>query len=109
MSDSFDNVVPNMLKAAEGVCEKDWDVVKGYAEDEFNKATAEGKQIAAQVVAGTMSTDDAKTIMTMEANSMKAVLLAVEGISEIAVEQAINAALDVLGSAIEKAIGVSLL
>ena len=98
-----------MISAAIGVFKKNWAIVQPYAENEFAKFSQDLILIEAMVTAGTMSQTRAKLHVEMQKNSMRAVMIAVEGIGIITVEEAINAVFAVLSQTVNKAVGFVLL
>jgi hypothetical protein len=99
----------NMLAAAEQVLKVHWNDVRPFAETEMQKLTATAIQIEAGVTAGTLSGAQAKILLRMQANASQSVLTAVETVGMIAAQDAINAAIQVLETAVNKAVGFAIL
>ena len=99
----------DMIAAAGTILKKKSAEVKQYAKEEFEKLAKAFKDIEVQVLAGSMTLEQAKLQRDMVVNASKSVLLAVEGMGKLAAEQAINAALDVAKAPVNKALGFPLL
>ena len=98
-----------MLSAARGQLTTQWAVVQPFAESEMQKLVTTALQIQAGQANSTINSAQAKTLLKMQANASQAVLTAVETVGMVAAQDAINAALNVLVSAVNKAIGVAVL
>jgi len=83
--------------------------VLSYAQAEARKFATSAVEIAALRAKGTITDEEARLHMKIQANASRAVLMAIQGMSKIAVEQAINAALTIVGKAIQTATGVNFL
>lgn len=94
-----------MLKAASGSIKKKWPAVRDYAESEFRKFLLQSDHIKKLKAEGKINQDEARFLMNLQANAMKAVLLTVEGLGMLAVEAAVNAAIDSIKDVINIAIG----
>lgn len=106
---NFANLLPAMLDAAKAPLNEQWESAGPYAADEFKKFTESLASIALQKLEGSIGEAEAKLLVSMQQESMKTVLLAVKGMSLVAVESAINAALGVLKDTVNTAIGFRLL
>jgi len=105
----FGALVKQMVGAIKGSLSKDWAEAKPYAEKE-SKAFAENiKLIAKLKLEGKINEEKAKLHIEIQKNSMRIVLLAIEGLGILAVENAINAALDVIRSTVNTALGWTIL
>lgn len=96
----------SMLQAAKGSLSKDWPKVKDYAEPEFKKLAQSMVEITALVAAGKANDVQAKALLQIHANTARIVMLTVEGMGLLAVERAMNAALDAARQVL-KAAGVA--
>ncbi len=94
-----------MLTAAAKPLQQSWPKAKDYAETEFQKYLIQVQHIEQMKTDGTISEDEARFLLDMQKHSMRSVLLTIEGLGLLAVEAAINAALDVVRDAINTAIG----
>ena len=105
----FKQLVKDMLTAAKGHLGAGWKEARPYAESEF-KAFAENiKLIEKLKLAGTIDEERARLHMNIQKNSIRMVLLTIEGIGILAVENAINAAISVVQDTVNKALGWSIL
>jgi hypothetical protein len=91
------------------------DVLKGKAPDIRRYAEAESKKMAQSivmieklVVAGTINEEEPKLHLSIQKNAARTVFLTIEGLGIIAVQEAINAALDVVKDTVNKALGFGL-
>ena len=98
-----------MLKAIQGKLLGHWNVVRPFAETETKKLAETALQIELGKADGTLSAVQAKILLAMQANASQAVLTAVETVGMIAAQDAINAAIDVLKTAVNKAVGFTFL
>ena len=101
-------VVKSMAAAAEGVLQNKWPEVRSFATTEFQKIAQTVVSIGEGVAAGTISKEQAPILLDMQKNASRAVLAAVEGMSLIAAEQAVNAALGAVKQAINTFVGFPL-
>lgn len=106
---NVDQLVANMLLAAQGVLAKKWPEAKDYAESEFKKIGEAIAFIEAQRALNLMSDEKAKLHIEMQKNAAKTMLLTLEGLGLLAVEAAVNAALDIVKSTVNTALGFVLL
>lgn len=102
-------LVGEMAGAAAGVLKQKWPDAKSFAQGEFRKIVQTIENIGTQLAAGEINTAQAELLLDMQKNASRSVLLTVEGLGILAVEEAINAALDVIKGAANKAIGFALL
>ena len=87
---------------------KDWPEIRAYAEAEAKKMAQTLVQIEALRVKGKPESE-LSALLQMQRNAMRAVLLTIQGLGLLAVEQAINAALDVIRTAVNTALGFDLI
>ena len=83
--------------------------IASYAEAEGRKFAVSAAEIAALLANGTISDEEARLHMNIQKNASRAVLMAIEGISILAAERAINAALEIVGKVLQGATGVNFL
>jgi hypothetical protein len=102
-------VLQSMSAAAAGVLEGKWPGVKSFAAAEFQKIAQTIVTIGNGVAAGTITPDQAPILLDSQKNASLAVLAAVKGMSAIAAEQAVNAALGAAKGAVNTFVGFSLL
>ncbi len=98
-----------MLNAALPILSQGGSSVKDYAEAEFKKIALQLEVIAKQTASGAITPEGAVALLQMQLNSSKIVLQTLEGLSLIIVEKAINAALDVVKTAINSLLGFALI
>jgi hypothetical protein len=102
-------LVKKMFEAFESSLIDKWPEVKDYAEAEAKKMAASLVMIEKLVLSGQINEDQAKLHFQIQRNATRMVLLTIEGLGIIAVEQAINAALDVLKDTVNKALDFTLI
>jgi hypothetical protein len=103
------SLVQNMLAAVKQVLQLHWNDVRPFAETEMQKLAATAVQIETGHAEGTINDAQAQILLSMQANASQAVLTAVETVGMIAAQDAINAAIQVLTDAVNKAIGFAIL
>ena len=81
---------------------------KEFGKAEADKMARTAVMLAEGVVKGTIDKDEAQLILDVQKNASRSVLLAIKGLGIVAVEKAVNAAMDVLLKAIKKATGIAL-
>lgn len=99
----------DILNAMRGALSGHWQAARPYVETEARKLAETAAFIARGRVNGDINDAQAKILVQMQANASQAVLTAVETIGMIAAQDAINAALNVLRTAVNSAVGVALL
>lgn len=99
----------DMIAAASGVFNQKWPEIKDYAEDEIEDFTRVLARIATRHATGKLTEENAKALVRAQVKSMEIVFLAVEGMGIIMVEMAINAAIDVVKTTVNKAMGFTLI
>ena len=109
MSLKVSGLSKDMLLAFKGSIEESWPDIKDYAETETKKLAHSIVSIEKMKLAGTIDKDTAKALLEINKNSMKMVLLTIEGFGIITVEKAINSALKVVKDTVNSAIGFVLI
>jgi cell division septum initiation protein DivIVA len=109
MSIISEQLLKEMLQAAQKVLGKHWKETKPFAEEQFRLFSYNIQMIAEMKNKGQIHEDQARLQMRIQKNSIQMVMLSIEGLGIIAVETAINAALDVARKAVNTAIGWTLL
>jgi hypothetical protein len=104
-----EKLLKGMMKAASVVLKKQWPKSKDYAENEFRKLLLEAQHIAQLKEDAKITEQEAKYLMDLQRNASRAVLLTIKGLGIIAVEEAINAAMDVARDTINDGIGWKIL
>ncbi|TMP90068.1 MAG: hypothetical protein E6L08_13715 [Verrucomicrobia bacterium] len=106
---NFKNTLEKMLAAARIAAGAHWNVVSDYLEKEFAEAKKEAEAIALEVAAGTKTPEQAKIELQSVKDSLEDVRLALTVEAKAAAQEAINAALEVLRSAVNSAAKVAIL
>jgi|GEM_PF-572290 hypothetical protein len=83
--------------------------IEKYAKDESAKMAQSLAKIASLLAAGKIDEDEAKLQLNIQKQATKAVLLAIAGVSLLAAEAAINAALATVKTAVNTAVGFALI
>ena len=102
-------LLEKMLKAVKKSLEDKWPQVRELARSEFGKFAQNIEDIKSMKKKRKISQAQAALQLDIQKNSIKTVLLSEEGLGLLAVEAAINAALDAIRSTVNKAIGWALL
>ena len=102
-------LLTDMLNAAKGPILAQWPNARDYAETEFKKIGETILFIEKQRLMGKMSKEQAPIHLEMQKNASMAVLLAIEGLGLLAVEAAINAALQVIKDTVNTALNFPLI
>ena len=102
-------ILTSMIGAAKGVFGQKWPGIKNYAEAEFEKLSRTLLQIEVLRLGNQISEGEASVLFEMQKNTARAVMLALEGMSLLLVEGAINAALKVVKDTVNTALGFVLL
>jgi hypothetical protein len=105
----FKNTLTKMLAAARIAAGGHWNVIRDYLEQEFAAAQKEAKAIALEVRAGAKTPEQAKIELQSVEDSLQDVKLALTVEAKAAAQEAINAALEVLRSAVNSAAKVAIL
>jgi len=98
-----------MVSAAKRELLDEWPDVKAYAETESKKIAETIKMIGTLTAQGKMSKAAAKLHLRIQRNAARTVLLTVEGMSLLAVEAAINAAIQSIRDVVNDALGFALI
>jgi hypothetical protein len=83
--------------------------IKAYAESEAKKLAQTLLMIGKLRLSGKIDKEEAELHLEIQRNATRSVLLTIEGLGLLAVEQAINAALDSVKTTVNKALGFVLL
>lgn len=98
-----------MLLAAQGVFAEKWPSVRNFAEREFRDLASEIANIATQTAQKLMSEEKARLHLNMQKNNARIAMYALQGLSVLTVEAAINAALEAVKPTVNRALGFRLL
>ncbi len=109
MSLNAEQLGKDILAAMEPVLRAHWGKAAPYATAEAEKLAICAVQIESGYKSGELTADEAKILREMQASASRATLTTIETIGLITAQDAINAALKVLTTAINKAIGIAIL
>jgi hypothetical protein len=98
-----------MLAAALPILKKGAGDIQSFAKLEFTKIAQTIVSIGEQLAAGEITQDMAGLLLDMQKHASRSVLLTVKGLGILTVEQAINAALDVVRTAVNTSLKFALL
>ncbi|MBR8174863.1 hypothetical protein [Burkholderia ambifaria] len=103
------NVLNDMLAAAKKAAGNEWPTLSDYAQHEFQTLADIAARIKIRKDSGNLSEIDAEFMVGQYKAAAQSVLYAVQGMSKIVIQNAWNAAMDVLRTALNTATGWSLL
>lgn len=109
MSLNASELASKMLTAVEAALSAMWPEIKDYAEGETKKLTQSLVTIEKLRLSGQITEEQARLHLDIQKNASRTVLLSVEGLGILAVEQAINAALNVVKDTVNTAVSFTLL
>jgi hypothetical protein len=98
-----------MLSAALPILKKGANDIESFAKLEFTKIAQTIISIGEQLTDGSINQAQASLLLDMQKHASRSVLLTVEGLGILTVEQALNAALDVIKSSVNTALKFTLL
>ncbi|MDN3669151.1 hypothetical protein QWY93_07405 [Echinicola jeungdonensis] len=104
-----EELLKNMIKGAKGVLKKHWKEAEPFAEQELKVLAENLKLIGKLKLEGKINEAQAKHYFEIQKSSVRIVLLTIEGLGILAVEDAINSALDAVRDTVNRALGWSLL
>ena len=104
-----DDLGAKMLEAARGVLTAKWTKARPYVESETKIFAERLASITRLRAAGSISEQRAKDLVAFQEEAFETVLLAVEGLTQLAIEEALNAALKAVRDTVNTAIGFALL
>lgn len=105
----FSQLLKDMLTAAKTPLIEHWNDAKPLAEKEFKAFADNLKMIAKLTASGDITPEQARLFVEMQKNSIRIFLLTVKGLSLIAVETAINSAMNTIKGTVNTALGFVLL
>lgn len=109
MSLDVNDVAFRMVQAARGVVGDRWPSTQTYFESESRIFAERFASIAKLRAEGLISESRARNHVRFQKEAWETVLLAVVGLNQIMVEQALNAALDAVNEVVNKAVGFALI
>jgi hypothetical protein len=98
----------SMIAAARTSLGRDWKGARHYAEPELGRLARVLVDIGDMAARGDITEDEARSLFRIHRNTTEMVLLTLKGLGILAVENAINAALDVVRGAVNTAAGFDL-
>ena len=102
-------LIHDMLQAVQGKLQAHWQAAAPFAKAEMQKLAATAVQIQQGQADGSLTKEKAQILLDMQKNASQAVLTAIETVGMIAAQDAINAAIDVLKTTLNAAIGFKFL
>jgi hypothetical protein len=99
----------DILAALKGTLTDKWPEIREYGESEAKKLAQALVMIEALKVSGKINEEQARLHLEIQKNASRTVLLTIEGLGVLAVEAALNAALNVVKDAVNTALGFVLL
>ena len=99
----------DILTAFKDTLNEKWPDIKEYGEAEAKKLALTLLMIEALTVSGKINEEQAALHLEIQKNATRTVLLAFEGLGMLAVESAINTALNVVKEAVNTSMGFALL
>lgn len=109
MSLDVDLIAKDMVAAAKSVVDQKWPATRDYFESESKMYAQRLASVAKMYADGIISEKRAKEHIALQNEAWETTLLAVNGLSQILIEQALNAAIKEIRDAVNKAIGFALL
>ena len=109
MSLDVEAIGKEMINAAKGIVGERWPTTKQYFESESKMFAERLASIAAMRVDGLISEARAKQHVRFQTEAWETALLAVNGLNQLMVEEALNAAIKVVREVVNKAVGFVLL
>jgi hypothetical protein len=104
MEIDFKSVAADMLEAIKNVVGDNISDIQDLVDDELEDFAKRTATLTKKVAAGTLSVEQAKSILKIRKNAVETVILSAAGIGILAAEEAINAAIGVLKEVIVGAI-----
>ena len=98
-----------MLAAALPILKSGASDAESFAKMEFTKIAQTIVSIGEQLASGQINQQQAELLLDMQKSASQNVLLTLKGLALVTVEQAINAALNVVKTAVNTALGIALL
>jgi hypothetical protein len=104
----LDSIVKDMGNAALPHLKGGAAKAKQFGKTEALKIAQTAQMLAQGVTTGRIDANEAKLILEVQKNASRSILLTIKGLGIVAVENAVNAAMDVVRKAIKTATGVVL-
>lgn len=106
---NWDDVLDKMIEAAKNVLGANWSAATGTLKPVFESLAKAAADIEAQKIAGTITAEDARDDIAIVKDSLSEAADALKGQGLIAAEEAVNAAIGILGPVLKTATGWTLL
>ena len=103
------SLLQDMLQAAKGSLSDKWPSVRDLATSSLKKIAISLVEIEKMKLDGTITEEQANLMVSMDKNTFKIVMLTVEGLGLLAVEDVLNAALNIIRDTVNTAIGFAIL
>jgi hypothetical protein len=109
MAFDIGKLAQQMLQAALPILKRDAADAESFAAGEFTKIAQSIATIEQQLAADQINQQQASLLLDMQTSASRNVLLTLQGLGLLAVEAAINAALQVVKTAVNTALGFALI
>lgn len=109
MALAVEAVTQAMIAAVKGSLAKDWKKVSAYATGELERLARTLQDIAELTAQGELAPEEAASLLRIHRNTTIAIIAAAKGMALVASERAINDAMAVVKTAVNKAAGVAIL
>ena len=109
MALNFNSLLDNMVGAAKESLGEHWEGIKDVAITSFKSLALHLVEIEKMRINGTISEEKACLLTGMQKDSIKIAIATEKGLSLIAAEAALNAALDIIRNTVNTAIGFAIL
>ena len=103
------DILDEMSTAVQKVLKSKWKKVKPLAELQLKNIIHNLEQIAELKIQGKITEEQARLHLTIQKESIRTLLLSIEGIGILTAEEAINSALNAVKTIVNKAIGWKIL
>jgi hypothetical protein len=105
---SVSDLMNDMLGAVKASLGKDFSKAKDFAKPEFQRLARSLVDIAKLVAEKKVNQQQARSLLAIHRNTTQTVLLTIEGLGVIAVENALNAAFDVIRTTVNRVVKFAL-
>ena len=109
MSLDTSQLAKDMMNAIQGVLSEKWPKIKDYGEAESKKLADAIAKVEKLKLQHKIDDEEARLQFNIQKNASRTVLLTIEGLGEIAAEEAINAAMNVVKDTVNTALGFTLI
>jgi hypothetical protein len=106
---SVSDLVTDMLGAVKASLGKDFSKAKAFAKPEMQRLAQSLVDIAKLVATKKVNQQQARSLLAIHRNTTQTVLLTIEGLGVIAVENALNAAFDVIRTTVNSVVKFALI